>query len=161
MNEWIERGAREVLCITITQTDIRKRTNHNFVCKYCDDIIAVCYTVNQWRAQGAVLKCSDAKVPLWSGAPVCDFCRGSGCAIWSYSIVDDKNVSICFWRNIVMYSAHSIGSSNKDKIMTTIFIFTHFGLNIHHAFVYCVTFVRLCLYNREISLAVMFKQLAK
>ncbi len=80
---------------------------------------------------------SDAKVPLWSGAPVCDFCRGSGCAIWSYSIVDDKNVSICFWRNIVLYSAHSIGSSNKDKIMTTIFIFTHFGLNIHHAHLTC------------------------
>ncbi len=29
--------------------------------------------------------------------------------------------------------------NNKDKIMTTIFIFTHFGLNICHTFLYFVT----------------------
>ncbi len=29
--------------------------------------------------------------------------------------------------------------NNKDKIMTKIFIFPHFGLNIHHTFLYFVT----------------------
>ncbi len=28
--------------------------------------------------------------------------------------------------------------NNKDKIMTKIFIFPHFGLNIHHTFLYFV-----------------------
>ncbi len=28
---------------------------------------------------------------------------------------------------------------NKDKIMSKIFIFPHFGLNIHHTFLYFVT----------------------
>ncbi len=50
--------------------------------------------------------------------------------------------------------------NNKDKIMT-IFIFTHFGLNIRHHFLYFVTSVRLCLYNSEMCLAVLLKQLAK
>ncbi len=45
--------------------------------------------------------------------------------------------------------------------MTMIYIFTHFGLSIRHTFIYFVSFVRLCLYNREISLAVMLKQLSK
>ncbi len=29
--------------------------------------------------------------------------------------------------------------NNKDKIMTKIFIFPYFGLNIHHTFLYFVT----------------------
>ncbi len=29
--------------------------------------------------------------------------------------------------------------NNKDKIMTKIFIFPHFGLNIHHTILYFVT----------------------
>ncbi len=44
--------------------------------------------------------------------------------------------------------------------MTKIFIFTHFVLNIHHPFLYFVT-LQGYLYNREISLAVMIKQLVK
>ncbi len=39
--------------------------------------------------------------------------------------------------------------------MTKIFIFAHFGLNIRHFFSW------FCLYNREISLAVMLRQLSK
>ncbi len=27
--------------------------------------------------------------------------------------------------------------NNKDTIMTQIFIFAHFGLNIHHSFLFC------------------------
>ncbi len=42
--------------------------------------------------------------------------------------------------------------------MTKIFIFTHFGLNIHHSFLYSE---RLCLYNREISLAILLRQNSK
>ncbi len=30
-------------------------------------------------------------------------------------------------------------SNNKYKIMTKMFIFTHFGLNIHHYFIFFVT----------------------
>ncbi len=32
--------------------------------------------------------------------------------------------------------------NNKDNIMTQIFIFPHFGLNIHHHFLYFVTLKR-------------------
>ncbi len=45
--------------------------------------------------------------------------------------------------------------------MTKIYIFTHFGLNICHPFYIFCYLERLCLYNREISLTVMLKQLAK
>ncbi len=41
--------------------------------------------------------------------------------------------------------------------ITILLFFTHFGLNIRCTFLYVVTFVGLCLYNREISLAVMLK----
>ncbi len=49
--------------------------------------------------------------------------------------------------------------NNKEKIMTTIFIFTHLGLNIRHTNLILCYLERLCLYNMEISLAVMLKQL--
>ncbi len=58
---------------------------------------------------------SDAKVPLWSGAPRSVISAEERCAIWRFLIVDDKNVSmICFWRNIIVlcYSAHSISCSS-------------------------------------------------
>ncbi len=45
--------------------------------------------------------------------------------------------------------------------MTTIFTFAHFGLIIHH-FLYIFRYLeRLCLYNREISLAVLLRQNSK
>ncbi len=46
---------------------------------------------------------------------------------------------------------------NKYKIMTTIFIFAQFGLNIHHIFYICYL-ERLCLYNRNISLPALLRQ---
>ncbi len=63
-------------------------------------------------------------------------------------------ISIC---NVYLCSIFFI---NKDKIMTKIFIFTHFGQNINYPFLDFVT-LKGCLYRREIILAVMLKQLAK
>ncbi len=39
--------------------------------------------------------------------------------------------------------------------MTKIFIFAHFGLNMHHSFFIFCYLERICLYNREIILAVL------
>ncbi len=50
--------------------------------------------------------------------------------------------------------------NNKHKIMKTIFIFAHFGLNIHHSFYICYL-ERPCLYNREIILAALIRQNSK
>ncbi len=44
--------------------------------------------------------------------------------------------------------------------MTKIFIFAHFGLNVYHS-LYFVALERLCLYNREISLAALLRQNSK
>ncbi len=44
--------------------------------------------------------------------------------------------------------------------MTQIFIFAHFGLNVYHS-LYFVALERLCLYNREISLAALLRQNSK
>ncbi len=45
--------------------------------------------------------------------------------------------------------------------MKRFFIFTHFDLNIHHSFyIFCCP-ERLCLYNREISLAELLRQNSK
>ncbi len=49
--------------------------------------------------------------------------------------------------------------NNKDKIMTTIFIFTDFGLNICHPFLYIATLKGFVFIKGQISLAVMLKQL--
>ncbi len=48
--------------------------------------------------------------------------------------------------------------NNKDKIMTKIFIFPHFGLNIHHTFffIFC-NLERICLYNREMILTALLR----
>ncbi len=51
--------------------------------------------------------------------------------------------------------------NNKDKIMTKIFIFPHFGLNINHSFLICFYLERICLYNREIILAALLRQNSK
>ncbi len=51
--------------------------------------------------------------------------------------------------------------NNKDKIMTNIFIFAHFGLNIRHTFFIFCNLERLCLYNREIILAALLRKNCK
>ncbi len=42
--------------------------------------------------------------------------------------------------------------------MKKICIFSHFGLNSHHSFLYLFYLERLCLYNREVSLAALLRQ---
>ncbi len=50
--------------------------------------------------------------------------------------------------------------NNKHKIMKNIFIFAHFGQNIHHSFYICYL-ERPCLYNREMILAALIRQNSK
>ncbi len=50
--------------------------------------------------------------------------------------------------------------NNKHKIIKNIFIFAHFGLNIHHSFYICYL-ERPCLYNREIILVALIRQNSK
>ncbi len=45
--------------------------------------------------------------------------------------------------------------------MTQIFIFPHFGLNIHHTFLYLYNLERICLYNRGIILAALLRHNSK
>ncbi len=51
--------------------------------------------------------------------------------------------------------------NNKEKIITKIFIFAHFCLNIHNSFFIFCYLERLCLYNREIFLAAVLRQNSK
>ncbi len=49
---------------------------------------------------------------------------------------------------------------NKDKIITKLFFFTHFGLNIRNTFYICYL-KKALFYNSEICSSVMLKQLEK
>ncbi len=68
---------------------------------------------------------------------------------------------ICILIVFVMCIFVLIFFNNKDKIMTKIFIFAHFGLNINHSFFIFCYLERICLYNREVSLAVLLRQNSK
>ncbi len=67
---------------------------------------------------------------------------------------------ICILCVVVMWICVLI-FNKKYKIMTEIFLFTHFGLNIHHSFVISCYLERICLYNRENSLAALLRQNGK
>ncbi len=51
--------------------------------------------------------------------------------------------------------------NKKGTIMTQIFIFPHFGLNIHHTFFLFCNLERICLYNREMILPALLRNDSK
>ncbi len=82
-----------------------------------------------------------------------------------YRFISCAEQKIFFFLNNVGNQCWSALTLTAGKIMATFyfFIFTHFGINVCHCFFYFifVYLVSLCFYNREISLAVLLRQLAK
>ncbi len=100
-----------------------------------------------WRGTEERIKCSEEITHVWSAVDlvvemcgfgnvdiflfICSFSFLNVPAKYTYCSLPEKN-TVYF----IIISCVSLISffDNKDKIMTAIFIFTHFGLNIHHTF---------------------------
>ncbi len=73
-------------------------------------------------------------------------------------VTENKADLICFI--CILCASLFLFFNYKHKIIKKVFIFAHFGLNIHHSFYICYL-ERPCLYNREIIFAALIRQNSK